>query len=292
MDRREVARARHRVIHEGAGQQLPRGGVEADVLHQHLTHALRDAAADLTLEQQRVHDRADIVDDAVAQDLDLAGLRVDLELADMAAVREVLLLAAEGGAGDQAEIHPLGQVFRVQRLPRDFADRQPAVGARCGEEAILELDLVTVGAEDGSGDGLRFGDDLLGREMNRRPAERRRTRAAGAFADRHLVGVALHVMHLIGMDAEPVAEQLLVDRFVPLALGDRARQQRYGAGAVEADFRRLEPARRGALDRVRDAEAAQFAALPRARRGAARTRRNRRGRAPCRGSFRTRRNRK
>ena len=70
----------------------PEAGIEADVLHQHLADALRDAAADLALEQQRVHDRADIVDDAVAQDLDLAGLRVDFELADMAAVREILLL--------------------------------------------------------------------------------------------------------------------------------------------------------------------------------------------------------
>jgi hypothetical protein len=83
------------------------GGVEPDILHQHLTHALRDAAADLTLEQQRVHDGADVIDDAVAQDLDLAGLLVDLELADMAAVWKVLLLAAERGAGDQAEVHSL-----------------------------------------------------------------------------------------------------------------------------------------------------------------------------------------
>ncbi len=96
--------------------------------------------------------------------------------------------------------------------------------------------------------------------MDRRAAERRRTRAAGAFADRHLVGVALDVMDLIGVDAEPVAEQLLVDGFVPLALGDRARQQGHRAAAVEADFGRFEAAGRGALDRVRDADAAQFAA--------------------------------
>ena len=70
-------------------------------------------------------------------------------------------------------------------------------------------------------------------------------------------------MHLIGVDAEPVAEQLLVDRLVPLPLGDRARQQGHGAAAVEADLGRLEAARRGALDRVRDAEAAQFAAAAR-----------------------------
>ena len=38
------------------------------------------------------------------------------------------------------------------------------------------------------------------------------------------------------------------------------RQQGRGAAAVEADLGRLEPARRGALDRVREADAAQPAA--------------------------------
>src|SRR5260370_37372745 len=101
--------------------------------------------------------------------------------------------------------------------------------------------------------------------MASRPAECSRTRAAGAFTDRDFLGVALDVMHLIGMDAEPVAEQLFVDRFVTLALGNRARQQGDGAAAVEADFRCFEAARRGALDRVRDAEAAEFTALARCR---------------------------
>ena len=154
VDRRERVGARHRVIHERAGQELPRGGVEADVLHQHLAHTLRDAAADLAFEQERVHHRADIVDHAVAQDLDFAGLLVDLELADMAAVREVLLLAGEGGAGDQAEIHALGQVLRVQRFLGDLADRQGTVRARGREESVLEVDLVRIGAEDAAGDRL------------------------------------------------------------------------------------------------------------------------------------------
>ena len=72
-------------------------------------------------------------------------------------------------------------------------------------------------------------------------------------------------MDLAGIDPETVAEQLFVHRFVPLALGDRAGQQGHGAAAVEANFRRFEPARRGALDRVRDAEAAQSALSARLR---------------------------
>src|SRR5207253_2491094 len=101
----------------------------------------------------------------------------------------------------------------------------------------------------------------LGREMDRRAAERGRARAAGALADRHLFGVALHVMHLIGVDTEPIAQELLVDGLVALALGDRARDEGHGAAAVKADLGRLEAPRRSALDRVGDAKAAQLPAL-------------------------------
>src|SRR3984893_6965727 len=94
--------------------------------------------------------------------------------------------------------------------------------------------------------------------MDRRAAERGRARAAGAFTDRHLVGVALHVMHLTWVDVEPIAQELLIDGLVALALGDRARHQGHRAAAVEADLGRLEAPRRGALDRVGEANAAQF----------------------------------
>src|SRR5205814_10287190 len=39
-------------------------------------------------------------------------------------------------------------------------------------------------------------------------------RAAGAFANRDLFGVALNVMHLIGIEAEPVADELFIDRLM------------------------------------------------------------------------------
>ena len=65
-----------------------------DVLHQDLADALRHAADDLSVQQQRIDHGADVVDHAVAHDLDRAGLRIDLELADVAAVGKVLDLGA------------------------------------------------------------------------------------------------------------------------------------------------------------------------------------------------------
>src|SRR5882762_366706 len=51
MDVRQIVGARHRVIHEGTGDELAGGWVEMDVLQQDLPGSLGDAAADLALEQ-------------------------------------------------------------------------------------------------------------------------------------------------------------------------------------------------------------------------------------------------
>src|SRR3954447_23384591 len=68
-------------------------------------------------------------------------------------------------------------------------------------------------------------------------------------------------MHIVGVEAEAVAHELLVAGLVSLPLRDRAGEQRDGAGAVEADFGALEAGRGGALDRVGETEPAQLAAL-------------------------------
>ena len=92
-----------------------------------------------------------------------------------------------------------------------------------------------------------------------------RARAAGAFAEEHLVGVALDVFDVVRMHAELVGHHLLERGLVALALVDAAgeictvppRSKRISAPS------RL--ARRGALDGVRHAEAAQLAVLLRFR---------------------------
>ena len=60
----------------------------------------------------------------------MAGLLVDLQLADMAAVRVI-----RGGGGvdrllDQARLHPLGDFLRIEGDLGDLLDRQAAVAAR------------------------------------------------------------------------------------------------------------------------------------------------------------------
>src|SRR6185312_16675849 len=96
----QIARPRHGVVHERAGEHLALL-VELDVFHEDLADAHGDAAVDLAVKEQRIDHRADVVDYVVAQDFDLAGLLVDFQLADVAAVRIARHLAGVDRLLDQ-----------------------------------------------------------------------------------------------------------------------------------------------------------------------------------------------
>ncbi len=58
------------------------------MFEQRLSDALRNTAVHLTFDDHRIDDRAEVIDRGPRLDLRLAGLRVDLEFADMATRRE------------------------------------------------------------------------------------------------------------------------------------------------------------------------------------------------------------
>src|SRR5262249_60204485 len=70
---------------------------------------------------------------------------------------------------------------------------------------------------------------------------------------------------LVGIEAEPIADDLLERSLVALALIDAAGKHRDRAGAVEPDLGAFEAGGRGTLDGVGESEAAQLAVLARAR---------------------------
>src|SRR6185295_14819038 len=107
---------------ERAGEELA-FGVVLRALHQALADALHHAAVDLALDQQRIHDEPEVVHRAVAHHLDLAGVRIDLDLRHVAAVRE----RRWNDFGDVADIQLSGKFFyKVEQTNR-------AIGARHDE---------------------------------------------------------------------------------------------------------------------------------------------------------------
>ena len=85
----EIMRARHGVVGERTGQDLPRIPVVNHLLHQYFARRLGDTAMDLPVDQQRIELHPGVVHGGVADDLCNTGLGIDLDLADMAAVRDV-----------------------------------------------------------------------------------------------------------------------------------------------------------------------------------------------------------
>src|SRR6266850_1732525 len=123
--------ARHRVVHEAAVQQLAAVGVIDRLLAENVAGTLADAALHLAFDDLVVDDVAGVVAGDVADDLGDAGLRLDLDLGDVAAVGErrpdLLFL--------QVHVEPAGV------LPGERRQRDLAVGALDAVFALQELDV-------------------------------------------------------------------------------------------------------------------------------------------------------
>ena len=122
LERRQLGRRRHRVVGEVARDRVAVGVVRDDLV-QRLRGALGDPAVLLAADEQRVEDPPAVVDRDVAQQLDLAGLGVDLDERDVATERE-------RGVGP-VEVELVGEPgFHVGRATRVVAGRLGQVGPR------------------------------------------------------------------------------------------------------------------------------------------------------------------
>ena len=186
---RNVTCARQRVVHERARDRLA-AGVVADLFHQGLADALRDAAMELACDQHRIDDGAEIVDAGIAHDLHHAGVRIDLDFGDMAAIGKSRgrifgrMIDIERGG------HAVGHLAFAQALG-ELHDADRAVGAGDGETATFEFDVGFGGLHQMGRSLLALGDDECGRLDDRRPGCGDRTRPAGAVAEAHGVAVVL-----------------------------------------------------------------------------------------------------
>ena len=105
------------------------------VLHQRLAEALGERAVHLALDDHRVEHVAAVVDRRVGDEIDVAGVGIDLDLGDVAAVgkrqRRVGLVL-----GVEAFAHLLGAARRLEQ-------RNVAVGADHFEAAVAVLDVLS-----------------------------------------------------------------------------------------------------------------------------------------------------
>ena len=121
----KVIGARHGVIHHRAGQQLALL-VEDDLFQQCLANALRQAAVDLPLDQQRADARTAIINRVEFAQVDDTGVGIDFDHGDMGAEGVDEVGRAEEIGGFQAGVDVIGQVVRIGASRR--SRRAPGCG--------------------------------------------------------------------------------------------------------------------------------------------------------------------
>jgi hypothetical protein len=95
---RDVVRPWNRVVHERAGEQMP-VAIEHCVFHHHLAPALGERAFELTVGQQRVHDRAGVVEPYDERGRDDPGVAGEAHRDDEGARAPDLALGGEKARG-------------------------------------------------------------------------------------------------------------------------------------------------------------------------------------------------
>ncbi len=137
----EIHRRRQQVFGERTTDQ--RSGLVVDcLLVQGLGDTLRQTAVHLALHDQGVHHVPDIVDAHVLPDAHMAGLGVDLDGAQVGAVREREVVGVVGGLGIEVRFDSVGQVVRSEHRECDVGERNCLLGALHLESAPGEFEVV------------------------------------------------------------------------------------------------------------------------------------------------------
>src|SRR5207249_7284483 len=269
LDLGDLERGRHQEVHERRGERLA-GVVVDDALVERAADALRDAAADLALDDHRIHQGAAVVLDDVLQDREVPGVDVDLDDRGVAA-------AGEGGVR--------GRVVAARLQPRLFVLLEHGALPRLHEPQRRLGRALAVRVADWVCDrGQRAERQLLARhaldahapvgqlEVVRRDLEQARRPPKHLLANRHRGAVnrvaARHQAAARVGSGAPVAFRgvagddrggggaatdrvrggLGARRAVPLALGGQARRNEDLAARLDTDVRTLVRADPGAFD--------------------------------------------
>ncbi len=225
--------ARHGVIHERAGQQLPGDLVINRAFVQCLTDALNDPAMQLPFDDHRIDDGADVIDGGVSLERDDPGVGIDFHLGDMTAAgigevdRIVVSLLLEAGLQHFQRI-----IVRDVGGAGDLLEGLAAVGAGNRENPGLELNIVFAGLEQVRGNLLAFRHHLVAGLGQRGAAHHQRARAVGAHAELHPIGIAKHDIDIVERHPEFLRHDLREGRFMALAMIVGADQDRHLSGRM------------------------------------------------------------
>ena len=221
----------------------------------------------LAVDDQRIDDGAEIVDAGIFHDLDDAGVRIDLDFGDVAAVGIGRGARAVADVGDVERLRRVGRRLRAAvQLLRQLHDRDGAIGADDDEVAVLEARCRTAPASSTcAASSLPFSMTLAAASTIAVPVcmidfEPPEPPPAASLS----LSPCSSEIFSNGMPSRSL-KHLRERRGVAHAEIERAGRQRHGAVGIEFDVGQFLRRRRGDFEEVADAEPAQLAALARFR---------------------------
>ena len=191
----------------------------------------------LALDDHRVDPHPAVVHRDEPADVDLAGARVHVDHADVGAERVGQVGRVVDAGRVQLALDAVGQLQVGVRGPGDLGDRPARVRVALDRPAAaLPLQVVRVGLEHGGGHDPGPLAHLPGHDRGGRPGHRRGPGPVGPQAERGLVGVPVHHLHVVRGQAELFGDDLGERGLVPLALGLHRDPEHRGPGRVDAQF--------------------------------------------------------
>src|SRR5262249_17271065 len=143
------------------------------MLKESLANALYDPAMDLALEQERVDGAAEIVDDGVALDCDDAGIGINLDLDDVAAVGEGLSWRYGVMRRIEPRFHPRRQFRGIARRLRHRENIEAEISAGHAEYPIGKTYVVRRDFQKMRSELRAFADNGAPRLVERRARDRK-----------------------------------------------------------------------------------------------------------------------
>ena len=204
-------------------------------LEQHGADALRDAAADLALDDRGVDERAAVLGRDVPLDLHDAGLDVDLDDGAVAAAGPAAFAAVERGLDLEVGVD-VGIELPRRGLPGDLRHRDRAVGVAAHQDlAVGDLEVLGAGLDEERREIEHLALELPG-AVQRHAAGHGGRPAAARETERHHVAVPDDDPDLLEWHAELVGGDLGEGGLVALPVRHLAGEQRH-----DAVFREREP---------------------------------------------------
>src|SRR5437867_1140641 len=259
------------VVHERSAEHVP-VLIIVDLLEERGRQAHRQPSMNLSLDDHWIDDRAAVVYRDEPPNLDLAGLFVDVDDADVATerVRQVRWVVVVDRF--QTCLHP-GWMVRVRR-EGDLSHRLRLIRYPFHLEfVILPLQVVRAHLEQVCSDLLRLVADLSRRDRGGSARGRSAPARVRAEAVGRGVGVSFLDRDVLGRDPEFLGEDLSIRRLVPLSLRLRAEAGNRLARWMDADLagiehlqpedvERMGGSRADDLCEARDSDPHELAALP------------------------------